>query len=325
MIDWSSLVAWWPKVVEFLNQEFMKAVLGSIFGAWGGAKYGAKAAQRIADKKADREQMLTELRSINGALELLFGMANTCFNLKQQHVIAQKQQYDEQRARVHQHHRRLQAGERLPPLDIGLLDLSQLDVLRFRTEKVEQILIEKVSSNGRTLPMFGMFMQSVEALNQLIRQRNELVQGLLNGQGHQDNNVPLLFGLPLQEARIDDRYGNYVEGISRTTDDCIFFAVAITKHLKDHGARVRDQYVRRFGENVMKINQLVFDQATKSGLMPPEENYASWRNSFIRLVPRTEGRRFAKGWYAIRKLGRMLKVAWRNRAVTSSGPSLPPP
>jgi hypothetical protein len=306
MTVWGTLAAWWPKIVDFLNLEFMKAVLGSIFGAWGGALYGAKAAQRIADKKAEREQMLTEMRSINGALELLFAMVNTCFNLKRQHVLELKQQYDQLRTGVHDHYTRVNAGEKLPPLEMGYIDLRTLDVLRFRTERVEEILIEKVSSTGRVVPLFGVFVQSVEALNQLIRQRNELIQGHLQNQINQTQNMQMLFGIPMSGGRIDDRYRNYIDGISQTTDDCIFFAVAITKQLKLHGDRVRNRYVQRFGD-APRIGELELDLATKTEMMPPEENYASWQKAFILSVPRTAGKRFAKWWYAARKLWRKLQ------------------
>lgn len=316
MIDWSLLTAWWPKVIGFLNEEFMKALLGSIAGAWAGAFYGAKAAQRIADKKADREQRLVEIRSINGALELLFAIINTYFNLKQQHVIGLKRNYDEQRERVTAHHRRLQAGERLPVIELGQIDLSELDVIRFRTDKIEQLLIEKISSTGRVVPMFAMFLQSAEALNQLIGQRNDLVRQLMRNDINR--NVPILFGIPQEGGRIDDRYGQYVHGISQMTDDCIFFAVTLTSELKSHGERVRERYVRHFGNNAPKINQLAFDHAVKSGLMPPEEAYSSWRNSFIRLVPSTEGRHWKKCWYSVRKCLRKPKMAWRRRTSTPS-------
>jgi hypothetical protein len=86
---------------EFLNSNFVTALIGS--GA--GAGVGAWVAQRIVARGKERDELVAEIRNTNAATVVALGICNTFLAIKKQHVKRLKETFDKQKAdylaRVH--------------------------------------------------------------------------------------------------------------------------------------------------------------------------------------------------------------------------------
>lgn len=289
----------WDNLTAFANSEFVTALLGSLAGAAG----GALAAQRIAERAKLREHLLEQIRNSNASIEIAFGICNTCLSLKEQHVKALKERYEEQRAGVHAHDEGLENGTIPPgtPLYVGEIDLRSLDAVRVRIEKLESIVMEKLSVTGRPRPLVGVLLQSIASLNNSIRQRNEVVAWLKNNDIPMDQRTRLMFGLKMPGGHIDHSYGDLIRGIYRQVDDCIYFSKLLCSDLSDHADECHREYKRRFRGRIPVGQQILWENAERKGLMPDPADYESWSRAFIRRVPASRRRWVEKSGYLLRR------------------------
>lgn len=293
--DWFT----WETVKSFGNSNFFTSFIGALAGAVG----GAWAAQRIADNVKGRDQLLDEVRNCNIAIELAHGICSTFINLKEQHVRRLAQTYQEQRARVHAHYDGLRTGA-VPAgtvLDIGGLDLQTLSAIPIGVADLRAAVMQNVTAPARPRSLVAVLGQSVDTLNETIKLRNQQITAYRASDAPLNAKVAYLFGLP-RDGIVDETFAHTIAALSRQTDDCIFFSKLLCSDLADHGDRLRAVLKRRFRGEAPRIHRVIWDDVAKKGLLPPDSDYASWLTGFPRRVPRTYGRRWAKWWYAVRRL-----------------------
>lgn len=298
--------AWWSIIEGAANSNFAVAFVGSLAGAAG----GAFAVYTIGDRAKARDQLLGEIRAVISSLEILLGICNVLFNVKEQYVIDMKRDYEERLSRAQKHYlltitKQIPAGT---PLVLGQMDAHLFDPPRIRVDALEKLLLENMSIRGKAVPLFTVLTQSIETMNRLIAARNQLINDLkptpLSKQ------IPLLFGLPVN-GNIDNTYGNYITGIASSVNDCLFFGTSLVEELKKYGESIRKRYKKRFRGVVPGIPDLRFRIAEQGGLMPSANDYPSWQSMFVAKIPETRGRRLGKIRYVLRREWRTLRdVLW---------------
>ena len=94
---WQSVDPWfaWENLKSFANSAFSTSLVGALAGAY----FGARSAQRVAERGKVRDELTKEIRNVNAAIALSFGIANSMLALKKQHVAALKNDYDTERQR----------------------------------------------------------------------------------------------------------------------------------------------------------------------------------------------------------------------------------
>lgn len=297
----------WQTVKNAIGaKELVSTAIGALAGAWG----GAYAAQRIADSRQRRERLGREVKKCTELLELLHGIANSHINAKEQQVEGLRTQYRIQKGLMHWHQRRLDDGEVPPgtPIDIGQIDLRTLTLPAARVDAIERILMEELSISGRPRTLIGVLRGSVETLGVLSTRRN---QWLLQFQAAALSNYQkavLLFGLPDNESHVDDTYGNLIEGIHRSVDECIMFAVMLGEDVRKHGLAMRRAYRTEYGRDIARVGRLCFDDVADRGMMPDRSDFQSWDRAAVTGIPATRGRRFKSLHYWKRLRWRRL---WR--------------
>jgi hypothetical protein len=286
-----------------LNSNFGMSAVGAFAGAWG----GAYAAQRIADRAKVRDQLLHEVRSSNAAIDLAHQICSTYLGLKEQHVRALKETYDAQRAAVRAHYQGQEDGT-IPAgtqLYIGALDLRSLDKPPVRIDRLEDVVMEKLSVSGRPRPVLAILAQSIAALNETIDRWNKLIADFkARGEPRDDATMAYLFGLQRGHV-IDTTFVDAVQALYKQTDDCIFFSKLLSSDMTRHGDQMRRDFKRRFRGEVPRVQRVLWEQVERKGLFPPEQEYATWISGYRRRPPRAYGRRLEKLSYALRKLFRL--------------------
>jgi hypothetical protein len=77
----------------------LKAI-GSLLGPLAAAYFGAYTAQRIIERRESRQRLLKEIRNISTAAYLTFGVTNTFFAMKKQHIKPLRDAYHSDKAGV---------------------------------------------------------------------------------------------------------------------------------------------------------------------------------------------------------------------------------
>lgn len=303
MMD-NSTIAFLSDLKEFANSSVVSSLFGALAGAWG----GAFAVQKISQSARYRDEMLREIRSVNTSLHLLHTMAVAFLTFKEQHAKGLVKSYESQRAQAHEAAQPRQAGS--PPPKIGFVNLSMIELLRPRLDLLETHALLEMTATGRILHLYSALAQTVQSLNYVIEQRNEFAAEASRLDKQELSSR--LFGLPLPDGSIDDRYGHNVRAIGKLTDDCIYFSIKLMQQLESHGSRVRQLYVRRHDRNAPQVDRVRLLE--KQALLPEFRTYRRWEDALATKVPPTDRyRRFARLRYALRLFARTGQARWRGR------------
>ncbi|MFA5592685.1 MAG: hypothetical protein WC989_05175 [Micavibrio sp.] len=263
----------WPDVKGFFNSNFFTSITGAFAGAYG--------AQIIVERGKLREQWLNEIRNVNAASMIAFGICNSLLSLKKQHVKALKENHDRDKASVLEHHAKVKAGTAPTGVTVNYTaDLQTLSLPPLPVGILQNLVFEKLNLNGRPLSLVTTLSQTEHSLNQSMEKRNQLIQFYRNSQLTQEQFAVLYFGLPYNGGHIDNDYPSCVDAIYSQTNDGIKFAQILCEDLKEHGEIVAKAFKKKFGKGAPKINHPDWSKAEQAGLMPPDSDYADWNTTF---------------------------------------------
>ncbi len=304
----------WEAAKLLANSQFGSSLLAAMTGAWG----GAHAAQRIATKDKRGSRLYQELLDTNAAIELSAMVVSTHLCLKKQHLASLLSEYQAQRAKVHAHFLALNNGTVTAGTvcDIGGVNMEAVGPLHVNFDKLEEIVMGKLSVSGRPRPLMAMLAQSIRFLEHTISERNELVQSMKTEGIPISRQASQLFGLRT-EAGIDDIFGQTVEALHKQTDDCIQFGIMLSDELMKHGAIVRKQYIDAVGGIAPNVVRLTWNVAGNAGMLPDAKNYADWLSSFTQRVPTTRGRPLGQLIYQCKRTVRTSRLIRQSRFARS--------
>ena len=161
----------------------------------------------------------------------------------------------------------------------------------------------RVSVLGRPRALVGVLALTIASLTETIVSWNQLVAAFHALPGPlDDQKIALVFGLR-RGGVVDQRIEDTVRALYDQTDSCIFFSKLLTSDLTRHGQRVRRDFKLKFSGDV-PVQKVLWHQPERKGLLPPEQEYATWFTNFWDRVPRTKGRRLEKLSYCLRKFWR---------------------
>ena len=292
----------WLAIKDLANSQFGSQLLGAMAGALG----GAYAAQKIAATNKQQDILHQEIRHTSAAIELAAMLTGTYFNLKGQIIRPLATEYAAQRSEAHDHYQMIQSlpvGARLPRPPAMRIALNSISKPHTRFERLEDIVVSKLSVAGRVRPLMAMFVQCAHSLDDSITNRSDLLALYRSDAHSQAVLVHLIFGLPY-EGGVDDRYSQNIEALVSQTDDCIQFGMMLTDDLVAHSQKLRVRYKKQFGVDVPATKKVIWDIPKKRGLLPNAEGYADWNSTFIAQMPPTRGRRLAKLGFACRRIAR---------------------
>lgn len=257
----------------FLNSNFVTSLIGAGAGAWA----GAYAAQRIASRAKSRDEMLNEISHTTAAFNLAVMIFNLCVSLKGQHIKRLKETYDEKKAELLECIGMRDAGT-IPTETVFefAADFQTLMPLTTPVEKLENIIIERISNRRRSVIFSSILSQIMHSLNGAIVERNMLIEEFRKGGPHSQSELfKFYFALPDHGGNTDDRYGSIVNAIFRYTDDCIFFSQGIADDLGAHGKKIEKSFESKFGLKAASVGRLIVKEEQRE-LLPNANEYSSW-------------------------------------------------
>ena len=264
------------QALPFLNTTFVITAFSTLVAAYAGA-YGAHA---IARKDRIRDALLQEVRSINVAITVAFGICNAFLSLKEQHVKKLKEDFDNDRAAIVAI---LQAPRPpgAPYIEITFrANFLFLQPLSVPTDVLSAQVFEKISVGSRTLSLVTMLQQTIHALNDGIQQRNELITKYQENRPQNQGDYDLVwpyFGLRDPNGHEDNSYPSILEAIYRYTDDCIYYSHRLCEDLHEYGELLKN----KLGEGAPRIIKPDFS-IVEDGLMPNTQDYIDWEKAFIK-------------------------------------------
>lgn len=265
----------WENIKGFANSSFTTSLAGAFAGAI--------AAQRIAEKGKFREELIKEFQQTNAVISLATAAACLALALKKQHVKALKNSYDDDQKKFEAHKEKVLGGQIAAntPFEMSP-NLLYLQEISPPISHIQDIVLSRLSTVGRTISAVTALADSVRNLNGALSKRNELLNSFKNKQFPEGASFYHMYlGLPFRETHTNQEYGGSVEAISLYTDDIIFFSIKLCEDLRDHGEVLKKRYKSRLRGSPPRISTVDFEKPRQDGLVPKDEDYENWLSGFV--------------------------------------------
>lgn len=282
----------WENIKGFANSSFTTSLAGAFAGAI--------AAQRISEKGKYREELVKEFHQTNAVLSLAAAAASLALALKKQHIKALSDSYDDDLKKFEEYKAKIRGGQIPPNTPFELYpNLLYLEEISPPIATIQDIVLSRLSSVGRTISAVTALADAVKNLNSALSKRNELLSAFKNHQFPKGADFEHMYlGLPYAETHKNQEYGGAIKGISLYTDDMIFFSIKLCEDLRDHGEILKKRYKSRLRGIPPRITTVNFEKPRQAGLVPKDEDYKDWLSGFVsvqetvpkwwqRLNPRT--------------------------------------
>lgn len=263
-----------------INSNFAVAFVGGLTGAFG----GALGAQHIAERAKRREELLKELRNTNAAIMVSFSICNAALALKKQHVLPLKELFLKEKDALLAFKEKRKMGEVLKDAEHRIAaDLRTFPALTVPIDTLKSLVYERISAYGRPLATVSVLEQALVGLTEGIRRRDEMVNRFTSRAIPAEHFPQYYFGLPLATGDTNQEYPDLVEGIYSYVDDVAFFSSLLCVDLIKHGQAVRTALTKRSEKNVPKVSTADFSGPKAKTLIPSEDQYSDWINSFTEI------------------------------------------
>lgn len=274
-------------IKDLFNSSFITSVAGALFGAF----FGATAAQRIADRNKLHEQSRDQIRLTNTAISLVLASINSVLALETQHVDRLRKSFDENKATYDEASK--YQGEEQKEVVIHF-DLETLDMPFVPADRLETLVLEKLNIARRAAGAVIMLKQSVLNLTSALNLRNDLIDAFKRRGLSTEEIMPLYFGLK-RGGVLDQNYPSVIDAIYSYTKDVIFFSKILCDDLVASGRWQAERYASDFRTEKPHINFANFSKAIDLGLIPSEDEYASWMSANVVHEPKPKPKRFSFG------------------------------
>ncbi len=281
---WVQAMLWlnvaWQWIVQFVGSHLFESGLIALAGAF----FGAKTAQGTAARNKFRDDITKEIRDTNAAISLAFAVCNSGMQVKRQHLLPLKRDFERGRQGLIEHLRKRKTGEIQGDapyvLKIGLLGLP---VPSIASDTLRSHVLDRLSVVGRPLNLAVSASESTAALVEAVTNRNALIKDFREAGGVKaENFMARYFGLPFQ-GETDEVYLNTLDAMALHVDSLIYFTHMLCGDLKAHGESLLVKYRKTLkNKNVPRITEIDFTKAYAEKLIPSDEQFASYVSAFVK-------------------------------------------
>ena len=275
------MIAWNP-VSDLISTVLSSSVFGAAIASAFGALFGAWGAQLAISRNQNRQSFITDSRNINAALSLCFSISNIYLSIKRQHVLPMWQRYIEQQKsfEAFQNNIKDSVSTKQPKFELTL-DLETLSPIKAPINALEKQIFEKLSLNGKALAAANQLLLSIDNLNDMLQQRNNLICEFRNNRSRSDDEIAKLYlGISVSGNEVDQRYASVIDGIRSYLDDCIFFTWTLEGEIASYGRALRKRHSWFRRPRAPKMNEADWSKAEKEGLLPDPNEYIRWSEGF---------------------------------------------
>jgi hypothetical protein len=269
-------------VLLFLSDIANSAVVVALIGGFVGAVGGALGAQHIAERAKRKDELLKELRSTNAATTVGFTICNSFIALKRQNVLPLHENFsrDKEKREKFLAKRRSAEIDRNQPFEFQA-DLRAISAPSVPMDTLKTQVFDRISAHARPLALVSVLGQTLASLDEAIGRRNALIGRFARGDVPKELVPNFYFGMALPSGDTNQEYPDTVAAIAAYTDDMIFFSRLLCTDLMSHGGKIKAVLAKLGAKDVPSVSTAEFGKAAEAGLLPPDDHYTDWLNSFV--------------------------------------------
>lgn len=264
------------------SNDVLTADLGrSLLTALCGAGLGAWAAQSLAARIREREERPKTVRAANSATMLAYTITESLLNFKHQIVKPTYDRFMAERQRILDE--RKSALKRPPGAFQGRVtiyanaELHTFQKLTTPIKDLQDLVFKQLSPPTRPFWVMGKLSSTLEAINQLIDDRNAILEEFRKAAGDGKETGDAFYGLPVPGGA-DQRHMHHVEHISASTDD----AIAFSKLIGDDLLRYTKALHRTLPETLRPMVPVIVSAnfSKRDDVMPDPTKYADYEQMY---------------------------------------------
>jgi hypothetical protein len=210
-----------------------------------------------------------------------FSAFNVAAAFKKQHVQPMYDKFNQVNAELQTVQKERATGQRQGNAEFVLdADFRLFAAPSAPIETLKELVFNKISAQGRPLALVAILEQSFNGVKDAVMKRDALAQRFESGAITQNLLAKCYFGIRLPSGHTNHEFPDLVAAIHSYTDDVVFFSSLLCTDLIEHGARVRTEFRKKYGEVGPGMSTIDFSKLRKDGVIPPEAEYAGWLSAF---------------------------------------------
>jgi hypothetical protein len=249
------LSIFWGWLVNFLNSNFSAAFFGAL------AAYMLSQRSKVHDDKA------LEIRSCNAGVMAAWSICNAALNARKQYIGALHERFQNDKARLDGHRNAIKL-KKVPARQVFhfVADYRKLPTMSFDKVAIRRAC-DKVSLSGKSIMIGDALQRSMDQLNLLISEYNELIRKFEESSEISDaKKVARHFGFQHGDSA-DSRYADIIAGLAAITDDCVWFSATIAKAFTARGKEIKGK-----SKNLPKVHSIEFPNKE----IPADKSYGDF-------------------------------------------------
>lgn len=257
------------QLAEYLNSNFITAIVGSLAGAF----FGAWGAQKIAENAKRKDELIEEIRNVNMALATSFYIWNMFLNLQSQFLKQMCDEYEERRQSWIQSNN----NQDIPMgFDFRIVAPMDLPIALLQTQ-----VFEKLSMKSRAHGAMLTLKESIVGLNIAFEHRTELIHKLRQfTESDKARIFHTYFGTKESNGHYDESFPDVMAALQNHIAGGIFFSAMLCKDLKKYGDEVFLKYSTSYPKDAANISVAHVDLSAGDDFMPDESDFAEWLKVF---------------------------------------------
>ncbi|MCA3133853.1 MAG: hypothetical protein ING70_16565 [Rhodocyclaceae bacterium] len=265
-------------IADSLNSSFTTSLVGALAGAFA----GAYAAQKVANRSKVKDQLTSELRHINAAVSISFGVTNTALMAKGQHIKPLRDKYLSEVNRHKEWMERRRTGQIQGNVPYELsMNLTFIPRVFTTIEPLKSLVFTSVQASSKVVNLLLSLEDYLQQLDRSIENRHRMINEFKERRfpaGAEE--VHIYLGLPFGDGHRSVEYGATLDAMSQYVDDVIFYSSELAKELSARGKEVQARYRRLFNDPPPEVSSIDLSIAKERGLLPPAERYEDWLSAF---------------------------------------------
>jgi hypothetical protein len=218
---------------------------------------------------------------------LAFSICSKFLGLKRQIILPMYEDYQQGRREFTEARQAFADGDRSRTAEfVG--NFQTISPIWLPTESLEKQIIERISIRGRGLAAAVDLISVVDALDQSIKNRTDLISEFYKDTTSTRMDLALkYYGLQNTRGVTDEKFYSNAEALYKQTDDCIFFSKVLADDLFEYERRLcRRSMWRGFRLPVPKLVREKWNFPETRRLLPNESNYVDWLRGFPKVPSR---------------------------------------
>jgi len=225
---------------------------------------------------------VSEIRHLNAATSIAFGIANSAMSAKQQHIAPLFKTYQQELERHSTWQQKVETGQIQgnKPFDLEL-DLQTIPRVLAPIKPLQDLVFGQIPTSPLIVNLTVSLTEFLEHLEIAMASRDRQIADFRSKQLPPGASISHLYlGLRYGEGHRNNEFGSTLAAMHLYNEHVIFYSSELVLELAKIAKASQSKFRAHFSEPPPKVSEVDLTGAKDAGLLPARERYEGWLKAF---------------------------------------------